>query len=80
MDLEPITWKTMPAPTDPKKWPCMACRNALATHRRTLRRDGATVKLIVCLDCGRQPDAMLWHTIKPTKIATVDDICRLLAD
>ena len=80
MDLEMITWKTMPAPTDPEIWPCMVCRDALATHRRTLRRDGATVNMIVCLACGLQAEHILWEVIQPTKTASINDICRLLAD
>ena len=77
--IEPITWKTMAAPTDPKVWPCLVCRNALATHRRTLRRNGATVNLIVCLECGRRSEDWLWDAIT-TKTASIDDIVRLLAD
>ena len=34
MRIEPITWKTW-TPTEPKDFPCMVCRNAIATHKIT---------------------------------------------
>jgi len=81
MDIEKITWKTMPAPTDAKIWPCMVCRQELATHRRILRRKEVIVSLIVCLECGRLPDARLWHELEPKTIETpLAHILRRLAD
>jgi len=66
MDLELITWKTIPTPTDPAKWPCMVCREALATHRRRLHRGHTDINLIVCLPCGRLPDETLWECLCTT--------------
>ena len=82
MDLKPIIWKTMPPPTDPKVWPCMVpgC-NKLATHRVIIRREPATLNLIVCLECGRRPDRMLWHLLEPQKIeAPIDRLIRRVCD
>lgn len=59
MELELITWKTMRPPIDPKTWPCMVCRNALAIHRRIIRLDPTTITLMVCLNCGQASDNTL---------------------
>ena len=59
MKLEILKWSTMPAPTDPKVWPCMICRNALATHRRVIRLDPTIITLIVCIECGQASDNTL---------------------
>ena len=81
MNIEPITWKTMPAPTDPKVWPCMICRNALATHRRVIRLHPAIITLIVCFECGQASDNTL-RIIMEGKLVEdpLDRVLRRLAD
>jgi len=81
MKLELITFKTMPAPTDPKVWPCMICRTALATHRRTIQLDPAIITLIVCLKCGQASDNTL-RIIMEGKLVEdpLDRVLRRLAD
>jgi len=82
MDLELITWKTGPAPTDPAKWPCMVCRTELATHRRTLHRGhrGTDIKMIVCLECGRLSDELLWESLHDRPVTPLDTIIRRVCD
>ena len=81
MDMELITWRTMPPPTDPKVWPCMVCRGALATHRRVIRLDPAIMTLIVCLVCGQASDNTL-RIIMEGKLVEdpLDRVLRRLAD
>jgi len=81
MDLEKITWRTMPAPTDPAKWPCMVCRTELATHRRTIRLNPATITLIVCFECGQASDNTL-RIIMEGKLVEdpLDRVLRRLAE
>ena len=78
MDLEKITWRTMPAPTDPAKWPCMVCRTALATHRRRLHRGHTDINLLVCLDCGRLSDETLWESLHDR--TPLDSIVKRMCD
>ena len=80
MDLEILTWRTVPAPTDPAKWPCMVCREALATHRRRLHRGHTDFNLIVCLDCGRLPDETLRESLHDRAVDPLDSIIKRLCD
>lgn len=78
MDLELITWRTVPAPIDPAKWPCMVCITELATHRRRIFRFPAAVNLIVCLDCGRLSDETLWESLHDRN--PLDRVIRRMCD
>ncbi len=65
--LEKLTWKFMAPPIDPATWPCMVCRDALATHRRAIRIKTIDITLIVCLACGQWGDLELWLHFNPKK-------------
>lgn len=80
MDLKPLKWYTMPAPTDPKQFPCMICRKALATHRRIIRRGQTTLNLVVCLECGRLSDVELWHLLESTTEIWLDRVVKRICD
>ena len=80
MDLELITWRTVPAPTDPAKWPCMVCRTELATHRRRLHRGHTDINLIVCEPCGRLSDEVLWESLHDRTVTPLDTIIRRVCD
>ena len=78
MELEILAWKTVPAPTDPAKWPCMVCRTELATHRRRLHRGHTDFNLIVCLECGRLSDSVLYLSLHDR--APLDSIIKRVCD
>ena len=80
MRLEKLKWSTMPAPTDPKVWPCLVCRTALATHRRRLRQGSCTLNLIVCSACGQLPEAILWEHLEPKPMDPLDRIVKRTCD
>ena len=78
MDLELIVWRTVPAPSDPKQWPCMVCREELATHRRKMHRGHTDINLIVCLGCGKLSDSVLWESLHDRK--PLDSIIKRMCD
>ena len=81
MNLKPLQWCTMPAPTDPKVWPCMVCRDALATHRRVIQLGPATITLMVCFECGQASDNTLQIVLEGKLVEDpLDRVLRRLAD